>query len=100
MNALWFGTGPDTFYYAFGDYLKAQALSFPETFDTPHNLYLGILANHGLLALLGYLAMLICLIRKLARSNSTESMMLLGSCILYSVTSFFVFSLCLISPLA
>ena len=45
-------------------------------------------------------AMLICLIRKLARSNSTESMMLLGSCILYSVTSFFVFSLCLISPLA
>ncbi|MBQ9326106.1 MAG: O-antigen ligase family protein [Clostridia bacterium] len=95
-----FGNGPDTFYEALSGYLKAHSLTLPENFDTPHNLYLGILINHGPLALLSYLALLVYLCVRLYRLHTQSGWVLFCALILYAFVSLFMFSLCLVSPMA
>jgi len=62
-NTLILGTGPDTFVFDFpqGDLIgKYYAYDTPNiVVDKPHNLYLQIAINYGVIALLGFLTMII-----------------------------------------
>lgn len=93
-----FGTGPDTFYYAFRDYLHSTGQSLQQNFDNPHNLFLQTLVNCGLPAcLLLMLAMGAAIFRAL-RSGGLHAALGLGAlgCVIQSL---FTFSICLVSPM-
>ncbi len=92
----------------------------PTTFDSPHNEYIAWYVNHGLPAVILYIALLVCLsIRFLfdknrfmdkhafpgikpgspeaERSRLKED--LRGAMICYAVQAFFSFSVCIVAPL-
>ncbi len=95
-----FGTGPDTFLYAMGDHLKAAGITYPETFDNPHNEFLAILSNNGLPALALYLAMLGSIAAAcLRRRGQPEALVLLGAILCYMAQGMFSFSICLVTPM-
>ncbi|MBQ9307347.1 MAG: O-antigen ligase family protein [Clostridia bacterium] len=96
---LLLGTGPDTFYYAFADYLAQTGSYIGETFDNPHNVYLAILLHSGLPALIAYLALVaLCALRGFRRRDAF-SLAVAGSVLVYSFQAFFSFSLCIVSPM-
>ena len=110
-NLLW-GTGPDTFWYAFNPRWSAyeQRLQADgalaagqrlERFDTPHNEYLAILSNNGLPALILYLALLTAVLRRLFRAGRSDPgcAALAAAIVMYMVQGFFSFSICLTSPM-
>ena len=97
-NLLW-GTGPDTFYLAFRDYLAGTGQSVPETFDNPHNMYLALLANTGLPSLALFLMALLCILPGALRRGGAWGLGLGAAVILYSIQGFFSFSICLVSPM-
>lgn len=97
---LLFGTGPDTFLYAMGDHLREAGVTYPETFDNPHNEYLAILSNNGLPALLMYLALLGSIaVQCLRHRRRTEALTLLGALTCYAAQGMFSFSICLVTPM-
>ena len=54
-----FGTGPDTFYFAFEPYCSELLTKFNETStNAAHNVYLNYLVTQGALGLLSYLALI------------------------------------------
>ena len=108
---LLFGTGPDTFWYAFNpgweeyeaQLLQQGVISSPlENFDSPHNELLAILSNNGLPALLLYLALLVWVLMH-AFSCQTEQGKLrkaaASGVLLYLVHGLFSFSICLVAPM-
>lgn len=94
---LLLGNGPDTFWFAFRAHLQKVGVSFPETFDNPHNEYLALLVNDGLPALLCYLVLLGCTLRK-CRKNPRQWALLAGLTA-YAVQAIFSFSICIIAPM-
>ncbi len=96
---LLFGTGPDTFLYAMGDCLKEAGITYPETFDNPHNEFLGILSNSGLPALAMYLTMLGSIAAACVRCRRPEALVLLGAILCYMTQGMFSFSICLVTPM-
>lgn len=94
---LLLGNGPDTFWFAFRAHLQKVGVSFPETFDNPHNEYLALLVNDGLPAMLCYLALLGCTLRK-CRKNPRQWALLAGLTA-YAVQGIFSFSICIVAPM-
>ncbi len=94
---LLLGNGPDTFWFAFNNYLKEVGVSFPETFDNPHNEYLALLANDGLPALICYLALLLFTLRRCGKDHSKWA--LLVALAAYAVQGAFSFSICIVAPM-
>ena len=95
-----FGGGPDTFMTALETRLAVTGSYLGEHFDNPHNLYLTILANNGLPALLAYLGMLALTLRKCLKRRTAASAALAAAVICYSAQGLFSFSICLVSPMA
>ncbi len=96
---LLLGTGPDTFYYAFRDYLVRTGSQVGEKFDNPHNLYLAFLTNTGLPSLVLYLSLVLYVLARCIRRREPFASALAGSLLLYSIQGFFSFSICLVSPM-
>ncbi len=94
---LLLGNGPDTFWFAFREHLQKVGVSFPESFDNPHNEYLALLVNDGLPALLCYLLLLGCTLGK-CRKNPRQWAMLAGLTA-YAVQGIFSFSICIVAPM-
>ena len=89
------GTGPDTFYYALEDRLRALGTELPEIFDNPHNEYLAYAANCGFPAMGLYLLLLLATLLRRARSHWP----LLAATLGFALQGFFSFSICLVSPM-
>ncbi len=96
---LLFGTGPGMYYYGFQSYQNAAGQAIPQSFDNPHNLFLGLLTQSGLPALILFIAILVCLFVGLHRNRSPFAVGLSVSIFLYMVQGFFTFSTCLVSPM-
>ena len=97
-KSLLFGTGPDTFLYAFRDQVLESGLQVPETFDNPHSIPLAVLANHGLPALCLFLGMTCLGIGRCfrhGRGKWAEG----AALIVYSIQGLFSFSICIVSPM-
>ncbi len=95
-----FGTGPDAFYYAMQDYMGSHGIALREVFDSPHNLFLGVLAGSGWPALLLYMAMLARSLQNAWRLRKDPVMLPCAAAICcYLVQGMFTFSICLISPM-
>ncbi len=94
---LLLGNGPDTFWFAFREHLQKVGVSFPESFDNPHNEYLALLVNDGLPALLCYLLLLGCTLGK-CRKNPRQWPLLAGLTA-YAVQGIFSFSICIVAPM-
>lgn len=94
---LLLGNGSDTFWFAFREHLQKAGISFPESFDNPHNEYLALLVNDGLPALLCYLLLLGCTFRR-CRKNPRQWALLAGLTA-YAVQGIFSFSICIVAPM-
>ena len=97
-HLLW-GTGPDTFYPAMRAYLANNAIYLGENFDNPHNMYLAILSNCGLPALLLYLGTIILLLTRCLRRHDGIGVTLAWMILCYSVQGLFTFSICIVTPM-
>ncbi|MGN0452995.1 MAG: O-antigen ligase family protein [Ruminococcus sp.] len=68
-----FGTGPETFYFAFSPYFDEMTRLFDETStNAAHNVYINYLVTHGIVGLLSYLSFIAASIVssiKLAKNN-------------------------------
>lgn len=99
-SPLW-GTGPDAFLYALSDHMNRTGQSLIQTFDTPHNLLLGVLINSGLPA--AVLFMTLCggtMLRALRRARLDRIVLPLtmaAGC--YLLQGMFTFSICLVTPM-
>ena len=97
-----FGTGPDTFYYSFGDFIK-QIGDNPgvyKGFDFAHNAYLNILVCNGIVTMLIYVFLnaQLC-IHAFRIRNPVGAMCGLGlAC--YCIFEFFTFSIFFVAPMA
>lgn len=100
-ESLFFGTGPDTFFYAMHAHLAEVGAVLGENFDNPHNEYLAILSNNGLPALALYLALLAAVLIRCLRPRQESAMAhAMGWAVLcYAVQGFFSFSICLVAPM-
>ena len=98
---LLFGTGPDTFLYAMEDYQAQTGQTLNQVFDNPHNIFLSILSNCGLPALLAFVALCIAAVlpalRRIRRDRTLLPLALAAACFL--LQGMFTFSLCLVSPM-
>lgn len=70
------GHGPDTFMFAMDDYLLRTGQHLQQHFDAPHNLFLGVLAYNGLIAMAVFIALNILAMGRAARGASAEPALL------------------------
>ncbi len=94
---LLFGWGPDTFYPVNKDFLAETGRVIHQNFDNPHNLYLAILMQNGLPALLLYLGCMVYTILQAARTS--EGKPLAAAALCYLLQGFFTFSICIVTPI-
>ncbi len=92
-----FGTGPDTFYYAMGNYLAENSIQLKQAFDTPHNSFLAIAVGSGWPALILYFFLICAALLRIRQQPQAFSLAAAVCC--YLVQSFFTFSICLVSPM-
>lgn len=99
-NPLW-GTGPDAFLYALSDHMGATGQTLIQTFDTPHNLLLGVLINSGLPAAVLFMALcggaVALALRRAGRDRTVLPLMTAVCC--YLLQGMFTFSICLVTPM-
>jgi len=99
-NLLW-GTGPDTFLYAMDHHLWQTGQKLTQRFDNPHNLYLGVLSNSGLPAMLLFITLcggaVLCAFRRVKKDDMLLLLML--AVIGYLLQGMFTFSICLVTPM-
>ena len=106
------GGGSDTFEFRFNRYIDENGLviptfqgdvQLPSYFDNPHNEYIAHLVNHGLPAMLLFIALMLLLVFLRPRTGITLSGTLLTPCaaavLCYAVQAFFSFSVCLVAPM-
>ena len=115
------GSGPDTFVKSFNGFLAENGLSLPDRqgniplqafFDNPHNEYIAHLINHGLPAMLLFIALILSAvffrrrrsgshIKKAAlREDRFRALSPWAAAVLcYAVQAFFSFSVCLVAPM-
>ncbi len=92
----WFGTGPDTFYYAFRSYLTETGQHLAQNFDNPHNLLLQTAVNCGLPAAMLLLSLCWAAVHHARRHGGLLwALMAIG----FLTQSMFTFSICLVSPM-
>ena len=105
---LLFGGGSGTYRSRFNQYIEANGLVIPSEqdgvplphyFDNPHNEYVSLLVNHGLPALLLFLALLFIAVWH----RRDRLLPLLTPCsaavLCYAVQAFFSFSVCIVAPM-
>lgn len=93
----WLGTGPDTFQKALKDHLAQCTGALKQNFDTPHNMFLAILSNNGLPALLLFVGAMAAILLGCLRHRHGLP---LGAAILcYLVQGIFIFCLCIVTPM-
>ena len=105
---LLLGGGSATFVTRFNDYIKEHNLvipkeqdgtALPDYFDNPHNEYIQQLTDHGLPALLLFVALLFFAVFR----KREDWFPLLAPCsaavLCYAVQAFFSFSVCLVAPM-
>ena len=94
---LLFGTGPDTFYAVMKQYIADNGVAIVQNFDNPHNLFLSVLMQNGLPALVLMLAGMVWIV---LRSLGQRSGFMLGAAAAgYLVQGFFVFSNIIVTPM-
>lgn len=108
-DRLFLGSGSDTFALRFNQYIKEKDLVIPVSqgktllphyFDTPHCDYLAQLLNHGLPALLLFLALILfTLFPGKKHSFSPDALSWRAAVFCYAVQAIFVFSVCIIAPM-
>lgn len=98
---LLFGTGPDTFLYAMNDHMKQTGQELSQIFDTPHNLFLAVLTNNGLPAMLVYMGLFAAALALAWRCRKQQPFLIpLGMAAgCYLLQGMFTFSLCLVTPM-
>lgn len=98
---LIFGTGPDTFKYAFRDYQELSAFVTFTHFDKAHNDYLQILICNGLLGLAAFMAFIVSLAVKAIPKvwGDAAVMACVAACAAYMVQAFFGISTPMVTPL-
>ena len=97
---LWLGTGPDTFYEAFGPYQSESKRRYGRVYDKAHNEYLQILICNGLWGLAAYLTFVGLLLRhavRRARQDATQAAAL-AAVTGYLIQAFFNFSVPITAP--
>ena len=104
---LLLGGGSDTFVLRFNKHLQQEGLRIPteqdglplpDYFDTPHNDYLAQWLNHGLPAMLAFIALL-CLAVWKRRAGLLPLLTPCSAAVLcYAVQAFFSFSVCIVAP--
>ena len=112
QESLLTGGGSDTFEVRFNRYIDENGLVIPTSqgdvqlpsyFDNPHNEYVAHLVNHGLPAMLLFIALLLLLVFLRPRSGTARSGALLtpyaAAVLCYAVQAFFSFSVCLVAPM-
>ncbi len=98
MDSPAFGLGPGTFYRAHQAYLRAERITWPQSFDNPHNMALGMLADGGFPALILWLALMgILIVRGVKRGGWNAVTALSMSC--YLTDGIFAFPVCAVSPI-
>ncbi len=111
QESLLIGGGSDTFEIRYNQYINKNGLAIPthqgdlalpHYFDNPHNEYVAHLVNHGLPAMLLFIALLMLLVFIRPRNPGIRSSSLLTPCaaavMCYAVQAFFSFSVCLVAP--
>ncbi len=93
------GIGPDTFNVAAEGYLADAFMVLEQSFDTPHNLFLGYLYGSGFPGLILYLALLAAVLHRCRRGGETGAV-LAAALLCYLAQGCFTFSICIISPMA
>ena len=103
-ESLLLGGGSDTFEPRFNAWLKQNGLMIPKEqdglvlpdyFDNPHNEYLAQLINHGLPAMLLYIALLLTVLFHPRFRRSPFRLAVAA----YAVQAFFSFSVCIVAPM-
>lgn len=103
-SQLWFGSGPDTMYYAqlqpFTRYDESLQGTIVSLIDVAHNEYLNILYHQGVFALAIYAAILLNIATHWIKGSHEDSAiaMLGGAGLCYAVQGVFGFSMCIITP--
>ena len=114
-ESLLLGGGSDTFEQRFNSYLKENGLAIPTAqgdlalpayFDNPHNEYIAHLVNHGLPAMLLFIALFVSLVlHRPAETDPAETdpvrrlSPFTVAVICYAVQAFFSFSVCIVAPM-
>ena len=79
-------------------YLRAERITWPQSFDNPHNMALGMLADGGFPALILWLALMgILIVRGVKRGGWNAVTALSMSC--YLTDGIFAFPVCAVSPI-
>ena len=105
---LLIGGGSGTFRSRFNRFLLESGFSIPseqdgralpDYFDTPHNEYIAMLTNHGLPALVMFIALLFMSVYR-RREHWLPALTPCSSSVLcYAVQAFFSFSVCIVAPM-
>ena len=107
-DRLLFGGGSGTFPFRFNRFLadrgyvipnEQDGIVLPDYFDNPHNEYIAHLTDHGLPAMLLFVALLLLSVFR----NRERCLPLLKPCsaavLCYMIQAFFSFSVCLVAPM-
>ena len=106
--SLWSGGGSGTYASRFNRYLSENGLVIPQEqdgvalpnyFDNPHNEYISRLTDHGLPALLLFLALLLFAVFRRHEGGFPLLTPCSAAVLCYAVQAFFSFSVCLVAPM-
>ena len=105
---LLFGGGSGSFVTRFNQYLSDHGLVIPDEqdgkrlpnyFDNPHNEYIQQLTDHGLPAMLLFLALLLFAVFRHCKAGFPFLAPCSAAVLCYAVQAFFSFSVCLVAPM-
>ena len=101
-NSILFGTGPDTFHYAFSEFIRkiGEKITYYQKFDFAHNAYVHILVCNGIGAMISYIVLNIMLIIHAFRTKLSYGIAMGLGLICYCAYEFFTFSIFIVSPMA
>ena len=103
-QSIFLGGGSATFPERFNRFLsdnpnEQDGVPLPDYFDNPHNVYIALLTDHGLPAMLLFLVLLLAAVFR-RRDRLLPCLSPCSAAILcYAVQAFFSFSVCIISPM-
>ena len=107
-QSIFLGGGSATFPERFNKFLSDNSLvipneqdgvPLPDYFDNPHNVYIALLTDHGLPAVLLFLVLLLAAVFR-RRDRLLPCLSPCSAAILcYAVQAFFSFSVCIVSPM-
>lgn len=97
-----FGTGSDTFIYAFGEKNQEESKSLLSVaYDKAHNDFLQILLCNGILAFISYLALMVSIVIQSMKKAFNDDILLIGfgGLLAYFIQSFFGIDTIVVTPI-